>query len=171
MRAAFPWIGASVSGEETQALKKIVIIVLPLLLLLAGGGAAVYFFVLSPEDQDVLAEAMQFQSTPGRYKVEPFAISVFQGGKVTHHLTFELSVELANENDADDVEVMMPVLKDRIISTLHGLYGIRLVRELGFDNAVVRDHLLKLFREELPRDIEVTGIDLRLSEKKRPAGA
>ncbi len=163
--------GVSGGGEESQVVKKILIIGLPLLLLLAGGGAAAYVFLLTPEDQGALVEAIKFKPKPGRYEIDPFAIAVFQGGKVTHHLTMTLALNLANKDDIVEVESRLPLLKDRILTRLHGLYDMRIVRELGFDSALIRDHLLKVLREALPSDVVVTGIDLEMSQKKRPAGA
>ena len=118
-------------------MKKIIAFVVLLLLLLGSGAAAAWWYFFQ-DGQEVVAEVIQSDPEPGYFTFKPFVVPVLQRNKVTHHLTMDLTLVLDTDELMPTAELLEPRLKDAILSELHGLYNMRLVREEGFDSPIVR---------------------------------
>jgi len=150
-------------------LKKILSIVLLLLLLLGSGGAAAWWYYFQ-DGQEVVAEVIHSEPNPGYLTFEPFVVPVLQRNKVTHHLTMDLTLVFSTDELVPTAEYLEPRLKDAILSELHGLYNMRLVRDEGFDSPLVQDRIV-LVSQRILGEGKVTGIRLYIVEKRKPAGA
>lgn len=150
-------------------MKKIVTIALLLLLLLGSGGAAAWWYFYQ-DGQEIMAEAVRFESDPGYYSFEPFVVPVVQRNKVTHHVTVQLTVLLGSDDFESEAEGLAPRLKDGVLRELYSLYNMRLVRDEGFNSPLIQDHIMKIAQSILGED-KVTGIRLNIVEKQKPTGA
>src|SRR3546814_2328957 len=78
----------------------------------------------------------------------PLVISLIQQGEVTHHVTMQLNLLLADERNLDATNRRMPLLRDAMLTELHSLFALRLVRDAGFESALVKQRLLDICRSE-----------------------
>ena len=150
-------------------MKKIISIVLLLLLLLGSGAAAAWWYFFQ-DGQEVVAEVIQSDPDPGYLTFAPFVVPVLQRNKVTHHLTMDLTLVLSTDDLESTAERLEPRLKDAILTELHGLYNMRLVREEGFNSPIVQQRIM-VASERILGEGEVTGVQLIIIEKRKPAGA
>jgi flagellar basal body-associated protein FliL len=150
-------------------MKRLLVIFCVLLLLAAGGGAAWWFFIGQKQGsfQEVVLNAGPH---PGVIEFEPFVVPVFHAGEVTHHLTMSLKIEVTDEEHVDRGEVLMPRLKDSILTEFQGLYAMRLITDQGFDTPLVRKRI-KVASERVLGSGVVTGIDLIIAPKRKPSKA
>jgi hypothetical protein len=81
-----------------------------------------------------------------------------------------LKIAVTDEEHVERGLALMPRLKDSILSEFQGLYAMRLVTQQGFDNPLVRQRI-KVASERVLGAGVVTGIDLAISQNRRPPKA
>ncbi len=146
-------------------MKRLLKIIIPAILLLAGGGGAAYWFFFMSGD-DVVVEVLQKKIEPGTYTFDPFVVPVIIHGQVTHHLTMYLTLELADKDHEPDVKAAELLVKDSILTELHGLYSLRQVREQGFDSPLVKQRLA-LASADVLDEVDVTGVALEIKAVRK----
>ncbi len=137
-----------------------VLLLLLLMLFVAGGGTGAWWFGVRGEPIPFMAEQSE-ESVASRagqasafVELAPLSFPVIQEGQVTRLMTMAVSLEVAGEPGRRAISQNRRRLHDRLLSELHGLYGLRFVREHEDEMDVVRARLLKAARE-------VVGDDLR----------
>ncbi|MEM7170998.1 MAG: hypothetical protein AAF530_12570 [Pseudomonadota bacterium] len=146
-------------------MKKILLIALPVLFLLGGGGAGAYWWFFMSGDEAV-EEAMADEPEGGMFSFEPFVIPVLDRGQVTYHLTMYLTLMIYDKETEPEVAATERQLKDAILTELHGLYGMKIVREQGFNSPLVHQRLA-MVSNELLDEPRVTGIHLEIKETRK----
>jgi flagellar protein FliL len=149
-------------------LRVVILIAIAVFLLLAGGGAA-WWFLMGPgaERADKLIAEMN-RPEPVFVPVDPpLVISLIQEGAVTHHVTMSLNLLVADDGDAPEVARRMPLLRDALLTELHGLFALRLVRDAGFESGLVKDRLMQICERQLGAGV-VTEVLLRELERRQP---
>jgi hypothetical protein len=131
--------------------------------LLLGGGLALWWNLAGPGDGADRAARLQ----PGELALDPFIVPILQEGRVTHHLTMSLRLELADSRIQKRALALLPRLQDALLRELHGLYSLERVRNLGFDSMLVHERLA-LASERVLGAGEVTGIALSILENRKP---
>ena len=149
---------------------KRLVIVFVLLALVSAGGAAAWWFLVGQKQGDFAEVVFNTGPHPGVIEFEPFVVPVLHSGEVTHHLTMSLKIAVTDEEHVERGLAMMPRLKDSILSEFQGLYAMRLVTQQGFDNPLVRQRI-KVASERVLGAGVVTGIDLAISQNRRPSKA
>ncbi len=125
-----------------------------LALLLAGGGVAAWWFYMGPGAETKEAKVVEAPKlTPAYIEFKPFVMPIIHEGEISAHLTIKVTIEIADINDRASAEKKRPRLLNAIITELHSLYHLRLVRELGYDSPLVRSRILKV-----SEDVIGTGI-------------
>lgn len=151
---------------------RIVILIAVALILLLGGGGAAWWFLLGPgaeRTSEIMAEMNQ--PDPVFLPVEPpLIISLIQEGEVTHHVTMGLNLLLTDENSLDAAARRMPLLRDALLTELHSLFALRLVRTAGFESDLVKQRLLQICERQLGKGV-VADILLRELERRQPPKA
>lgn len=151
---------------------RIVILIVVAIILLLGGGGATWWFLLGPGAQqtsEVLAEMNK--PAPVFLPVDPpLVISLIQEGAVTHHVTMGLNLQLAEDEFLDAATRRMPLLRDALLTELHSLFALRMVRNAGFESDLVKQRLLLICERELGQGV-VTDILLREIERRQPPQA
>jgi flagellar protein FliL len=74
---------------------------------------------------------------------------------------------VADDGDAPEVARRMPLLRDALLTELHGLFALRLVRDAGFESALVKDRLMQICERQLGAGV-VTEVLLRELERRQP---
>jgi flagellar basal body-associated protein FliL len=149
-------------------LRNVILIVVAVILLLGGGGAT-WWFLLGPGAEranELIAEI----SKPEEIFVPiepPLVISLIQEGEVTYHVTMIVSLLLADDHDLERTTRRMPPLRDALLTELHSLFALRMVRNAGFESGLVKDRLMQVCERQLGKGI-VTDILLRESERRQP---
>lgn len=158
-------------SEPGRPLRIVILIVVAIILLLGGGGAT-WWFLMGPGAQqtsDMLAEINK--PAPVFVPVEPpLVISLIQEGAVTHHVTMGLNLLLADDHNLDATVSRMPLLRDALLTELHSLFALRMVRNAGFESDLVKQRLLLVCERELGKGV-VTDILLREIERRQPPQA
>lgn len=135
--------------------KKIFILV-ALVLLLAGGGAATWLFVLQPKDasaDEAAEELVEVPPEPVFVDFQPVRLPLIRSGRVTQHITLVFTLEVPDEEMADQVIQISPLLHDAYMSALYG----ELHYEDLVDGGVVR---LDTVRQTVQQaSIEILGRD------------
>jgi len=148
---------------------RIVILIVVALILLLGGGGAAWWFLMGPgaeKTNEVIAEISKpepifVQLTP------PFVISLIQEGEVTHHVTMQITLLLNDEADLAGASKHMPLLRDALLTEMHSLFAMRLVRTAGFESGVVKERLLEICQTQLGKAV-VSDILVREVERTQP---
>ncbi|HEY9537646.1 MAG TPA: hypothetical protein VIS03_08635 [Kiloniellaceae bacterium] len=148
---------------------RIAILVFVAVFLLLGGGGAAWWFLLGPgADRTTDIFAAINKPDPVFVSVDPpLVISLIQQGEVTHHVTMQLNLLLADERNLDATNRRMPLLRDAMLTELHSLFALRLVRDAGFESALVKQRLLDICARELGAGI-VSEILLREVARHQP---
>lgn len=137
--------------------------------LLLGGGGAAWWFLMGPgttQTADLVAEINR--PKPIFVPIEPpLVISLIQEGEVTHHLVMQVTLLLANDHDAGETARRMPPLRDALLTELHSLFALRMVRNAGFESQLVKDRLMQVCDRQLGKD-KVSEILLREVERRQP---
>ena len=136
------------------------------LVLLLGGGLALWWNLAGPGD-GAMAKDRAARLQPGELALDPFIVPILQEGRVTHHLTLSLRLELADSRLQERAMALLPRLQDALLRELHGLYSLERVRDLGFDSMLVHERLA-LASERVLGAGEVTGIALSVLENRKP---
>ncbi len=148
---------------------RIVILIVVALILLLGGGGAAWWFLMGPgaeQTSEVIAEATKTE--PIFVPLEPpFVISLIQEGEVTHHVTIRLSLLLNDEADLPVVEKRMPLLRDALLTEMHSLFDLRLVRNAGSESPLVKERLLEICERQLGKSV-VGDVLVREVERRQP---
>lgn len=151
---------------------RIVILIVVALILLLGGGGAAWWFLMGPGAQktaEIIAEATRPE--PAFLAIEPpLVISLIQEGAVTHHVTMQLNLALADDNDLAAATARLPLLRDALLTELHSLFALRVVRNAGFESDLVKQRLLQVCARQLGAGV-VTDILLRELERRQPPQA
>ncbi|MGD1878251.1 MAG: flagellar basal body-associated protein FliL [Kiloniellaceae bacterium] len=149
-------------------MRVIILIVVALILLLGGGGAA-WWFLLGPgaeQTSDLIAEINK--PDPIFIPVDPpLVISLIQGGEVTHHVTMQVTLLLGDDTEVEETTRRMPLLRDALLTEMHSLFALRLVRNAGFESGLVKQRLLEVCGRQLGKGV-VTEILLREVERSQP---
>lgn len=148
---------------------RIVILIVVAFVLLLGGGGAAWWFLLGPGAQrtsEMIAEINRPE--PVFFPVEPpLVISLIQENEVTHHVTMQLTLLLADGEDLATTTDALPLLRDALLTELHSLFALRLVRNAGFESDLVKQRLLLICAELLGKGV-VSEILLREVERRQP---
>jgi len=148
---------------------RIVILIVVALILLLGGGGAAWWFLMGPgaeQTSEMIAEATKPE--PVFMPLDPpFVISLIQEGEVTHHVTIQVSVLLNDEADLPGVEKRMPLLRDALLTEMHSLFALRLVRNAGSESALMKERLLEVCERQLGKSV-VGDILIREVERRQP---
>ena len=148
---------------------RIIILIVVALILLLGGGGAAWWFLMGPgaeKTEEVIAEITK--PDPIYLTLNPpFVISLIQEGEVTHHLTMQITLLLANEFDLPATSKRMPLLRDALLTQMHSLYSMRVVRNAGFDSDLVKEQLMAVCERELGKGV-VSDILIREIERSQP---
>src|SRR3546814_19105751 len=97
----------------------------------------------------------------------PLVISLIQENEVTHHVTMQLTLLLADGEDLATTSDALPLLRDAVLTELHSLFALRLVRNAGFESDLVKQRLLLICGELLGKGV-VSEILLREVERRPP---
>jgi hypothetical protein len=81
-----------------------------------------------------------------------------QEGRVTKLLTMELNLEVAGQPGLQAVAAKRTVLRDALLSELHGLYALDFVRNNENQLTLVKNRLLKRGREVLGEKLRAVQI-------------
>src|SRR3546814_12663115 len=92
----------------------------------------------------------------------PLVISLIQENEVTHHVTMQLTLLLADGEDLATTSDALPLLRDAVLTELHSLFALRLVRNAGFESDLVKQRLLLICAELLGE-----GVVSERSEERR----
>src|SRR3546814_5592200 len=83
----------------------------------------------------------------------PLVISLIQENEVTHHVTMQLTLLLADGEDLATATDALPLLRDAVLTELHSLFALRLVRNAGFESDLVKQRLLLICAELLGKGV------------------
>ncbi|MEQ9609707.1 MAG: hypothetical protein RLN99_18770, partial [Kiloniellaceae bacterium] len=134
-----------------------------------GGGAA-WWFLMGPgaeKTSELIAEINKpepvfLANNP------PFVNSLIQEGEVTHHITMQLTLLLNDDFDQDVTVKRMPLLRDALLTELHSLFALRLVRNAGFESPLVKERLMEVCDRQLGKGV-VGDILIREVERRQPS--
>lgn len=146
---------------------RIVILIVVAVILLLGGGGATWWFLMGPgaEQADELIAEIN-KPKPVFVPVDPpLVISLIQEGEVTHHVTMQLNLMLDDDGNLDETTRRMPLLRDALLTELHSLFSLRLVRNAGFESDLVKQRLMQVCARQLGKGI-VSDILLREVEQR-----
>jgi len=148
---------------------RIVILIVVALILLLGGGGAAWWFLMGPgaeKTSELIAEINK--PAPVFIAINPpFVISLIQEGEVTHHITMQVTLLLNDDYDEDVTVMRMPLLRDALLTELHSLFALRLVRNAGFESPLVKERLMEICDRQLGKGV-VGDILLREVERRQP---
>lgn len=149
----------------------VILIVVAIILLLSGGGAA-WWFLLGPGAQQASQMFAEINKpAPIFLPVEPpLIISLIQEGEVTHHVTIGVNLELVDDALVYPTTRRMPALRDALLTELHSLFALRMVRNAGFESDLVKQRLMMVCEQELGEGV-VSDILLREIERRQPPRA
>lgn len=136
------------------------LLLLGLVFLLAGGGVGTWWFGIKGEPIPGLPAGSESAGESGRaarlaklpsefVELDPLSIPVMEEGRVTKLLTLVINLEVAGQPGLEAVASERAVLRDRMLSELHGLYALDFVRENENQMTLVKDRLRKKGREIL----------------------
>lgn len=146
---------------------RIVILIVVAVILLLGGGGATWWFLLGPgaEQADELMAEIN-KPKPIFVSIDPpLVVSLIQEGEVTHHVTLQLNLMLGDDKDLEETTRRMPLLRDALLTEVHSLFSLRLVRDAGFESDLVKQRLILVCERQLGAGI-VTDILLRQVEQR-----
>jgi flagellar FliL protein len=148
-------------------LRVVILIVVAVILLLGGGGAA-WWFVMGPGAERTNELIAQINTPKPVYiPVEPpLVISLIQESEVTHHVTMRLTLLLNDNYDAGMTNQNMARLRHAFLTELHSLFALRLVRDAGFESALVKQRLMDVCDRLLGKGV-VGDIILRELERRQ----
>lgn len=148
---------------------RIVILIVVAVILLLGGGGATWWFLMGPgaEQADELIAEIN-KPKPIFVPIDPpLVITLIQEGEVTHHVTMQLNLMLGDDNDLGETTRRMPLLRDALLTEMHSLFALRLVRDAGFESDLVKQRLMQVCERQLGQGT-VADILLRRVEQRAP---
>jgi flagellar basal body-associated protein FliL len=151
---------------------RIVILIVVAVILLLGGGGATWWFLMGPGAEQA-TEMMAEINKPKPVFVPvdpPLVIALIQEGEVTHHVTMQLNLMLEDDHYLGETTRRMPLLRDALLTELHSLFSLRLVRNAGFESDLVKQRLIQVCARQLGKGI-VSDILLReVEQRQTPQG-
>lgn len=126
-------------------MKKLLLIVV-LLVFLAGGGGAAWWFLLRGEDPQA-AEPAASTAVPAFVSLDTMAVPVIRSDGSIRTFVIELALELPSEEAVEPVTDLLPKISDRLMVTLHELLGRKFVEESGYDQTLIKSHLVRVARK------------------------
>lgn len=151
---------------------RIIILIVVALILLLGGGGAAWWFLMGPgaeRTSELIAEINKPE--PVYIPMDsPLVISLIQEGEVTHHVSMEITMLLADNFDAGMTQQNKARLRDAFLTELHSLFALRVVRNAGFESDLVKQRLLGVCDRLLGKGV-VSDIILRELERRQPRKA
>jgi len=151
---------------------RIVILIVVAVILLLGGGGATWWFLMGPgaaQTDELIAEIGK--PKPVFVPIDPpLVIALIQEGEVTHHVTMQLNLMLGDDGDLGETTRRMPLLRDALLTEMHSLFALRLVRDAGFESDLVKQRLIQVCERQLGKGI-VSDILLReVEHRQTPQG-
>ena len=136
-----------------------------LLLFLLGGGSAAWWFMLRGEAPET-AEVEAPPSEPTFVSIDTMAVPVIRADGTIQTFLVELTLEVPSGEAANRVTAMLPTISDRLMVTLHELLARSFVVESGYDQTMIKEHLLRVARKAAGED-RITAILIENMEEFR----
>lgn len=143
-------------------MKKLLLTAILLLFLLGGGGAAWWFMLRGESPETAALEP----SKPTFLAVDIMAVPVIRADGTIQTFLVELALEVPSGEAADRVTAMLPTISDRLMVTLHELLGRSFVVESGYDQEMIKEHLLRVARKAAGED-RITAVLIENMEEFR----
>jgi len=144
-----------------------IFLVFLLLLLVAGGGTGAWWFGVRGEPLPFFggdtAEAPP--QTSEFVELKPLTFPIVRDGRVSRLMTLVISIEVLGESAREAVHKKAPVLRDAMLSELHGLYAHSFMNQRDDPMALVKLRLLKVGRKVLGE--ELRGVYVQAVEGAR----
>ncbi len=103
-------------------------------------------------------------------ELDPLVLPMIQAGQVTHHVEFQIVLEVRPEKK-DWIKLVMPKILDQYIVELHGLLSLRFVREQTDLRPLLKKRLTIRTRElvgDVVKDVLISRVQkLRPISSKR----
>ncbi len=115
-----------------------------LLLFLVGGGGAAWWFMLRGEAPET---AETSPGEPTLVAIDTMAVPVIRADGTIQTFLVALALEVPSGEATDRVTAMLPTISDRLMVTLHELLGRSFVVESGYDQTMIKEHLLRVARK------------------------
>jgi flagellar FliL protein len=132
-------------------MKKLLLIVI-LLLFLVGGGGAAWWFLLRQDEPATAGPQAPAPTEPAFVSLDPMAIPVIRADGTVRTFLVELALELPNPEAVEPVSQVLPVINDRLMVTLNELLGRKFIEESGYDQVLIKEHLLRVARKAAGSD-------------------
>ena len=147
---------------------RIVILIVVAVILLLGGGGAAWWFLMGPgaeQTTELMAEISK--PKPAFVAVDPpLVIALIQEGEVTHHVTMQVNLMLEDAKNVDETTRRLPLLRDALLTEMHSVFSLRLVRNAGFESDLVKQRLMQVCDRQLGKGV-VGDILLRVVEQRQ----
>lgn len=147
-------------------MKKLLLIVI-VLLVLAGGGGAAWWFLLREPPAEGAADAAPAPTRPAFVALDKMAVPVIRADGSIRTFIVELSLELSSEAALGPVNEVLPRIYDQLLVTLSELLGRRFVEDSGYDQTIIKQHLLRVARQAAGGDLVSAVLIINLDEFKR----
>jgi flagellar FliL protein len=142
-------------GANKGAKKFFSLIVLAIFLLfLIGGSTAAYFsglldpmidWVSGTEGEEKEESSISNKQPEDKIKIiikmDPLAIPVFQGNSVAATVQINIKLETDDENKAERINKILPIIADAFISDLHGFMPRLLKKKKEIDYIIIKQRL------------------------------
>jgi flagellar basal body-associated protein FliL len=145
-------------------MKKLLPIVILLLFLVGGGGSAWCFLLRG--DAPAAAEVEAPASDPAFVTLDTMAVPVIRADGSIRTFIIELALEVPNGEAAVSVTDMLPKIKDRLMVTLHELLARQFIIDSGYDQVMIKQHLLRTARKAAGED-QITAVLIKNLEEFR----
>ena len=122
-----------------------------LLVFLVGGGGAAWWFMLRDEAPGT-AEAEAPSSEPAFVAIDTMAVPVIRADGTVRTFLVDLALEVPSGAAAERVTAMLPTISDRLMVTLHELLGRSFIVASGYDETMIKEHLLRVARKAAGED-------------------
>lgn len=140
--------------------------ILVLLLFLAGGAAAAWWFLLRADMSETAEQRPASAGKPVYLAMAQMAVPVIRADGSIRTFIFELSLELPDQEAVGAVSELMPRLHDAVLVTLHDLLARRFVEESGYDQELIKRHLVRVVRQTAGEDL-ISAVLIRTMEQRR----
>lgn len=139
--------------------------ILVLLLFLAGGGGVAWWFLLRGEAAET-AEVDASAGDPAFVSLAVMAVPTIRADGTIRIFLVELTLEVPNEDAVAPVTDMLPKISDRLMVTLHELLARRFIVESGYDQALIKEHLVRVARGVAGED-RISAVLIKTMEEFR----
>jgi hypothetical protein len=147
-----------------------IVLIVAVVLLAAGGGAAGWWFGVRGEPFPFAsAQAADGNEAAGTNEVEfveldPLTFPVMRDGQVRDLITYVISIEVPDGAAEAALRRRAPVVRDRMLRELHGLYALRFMDDRDGRTDLVKLRLLKAARAVAGTDLN--GVYLQTINKR-----